>query len=451
MTTRLFVNQFKSPCTQRQSEFRKCLDKNLENEFIDEVVCFVPPNEKLDALPVHHKIRTVDIESGERPTYRKFIDEANRRITGVDDITIIANSDCYFDKSLGELRFYDLHYHCIALSRWEEKEDGSIALECPVNSQDAWMFQGRIRPIKDIDYSLGIYGCDNRFAWQCTRAGYLNVNPCHSIIMRHVHHSPYRNSGSTIGGPKETVMQVNLETCRFLPSGSLQTGIFSFSLFGSNTKYLHGARMNAALVKNIFPGFWCRFYVDKTIPESLLMDLEDAGCEIVRKPQTINLGGMFWRFESLDFSGVHMMGVRDVDSRLCIRDYWATQEFLHHQEAMYHTFRDHPYHQTHLNGGFFSAKKPIEGIQEMISKYPHSGGYGHDENFLREVIWPIVKNDLMVHSTFGTGPEGKYGGSFIHPAFTNYRYCVERVYEDEHVGHCDHNVFGFQPENSTYH
>ncbi len=451
MTTRLLINAFNAPCEIRRKDFKKCLDKNLENEFIDEVVVFISDNDRLDVLPIHHKVRTVKVQPGHRPTYREFIDHANSIITSTEDLTIIANTDCYFDGSLGELRNFDLRFHCVALSRWEEKPDGSIALECPVNSQDAWIFQGRIRPIVNIDFSLGIYGCDNRFAWQSTRAGYVNINPCHSVIMRHVHFSEYRNNGSTIGGPKETVMQVNLETCNLLPRNTLKTGIFSFSLFGDQEKYLYGAKMNAILVKHVFPGFWCRFYVDDSIPEKLIEELADLGSEIVRKPRMINLGGMFWRFESLDFAGVDAMCVRDVDSRLCLRDYWATREFLEHPEALYHTFHDHPYHQRHLNGGYFSAKKPITGIREMIHKYPHSGAYGHDENFLRDIIWPKVKEDLMVHSTFGTGHEGKYGGSFIHPAFTQYRFCVERVYPDEHVGHVDHNVFAYQPENSTYH
>jgi hypothetical protein len=445
---RLYINLFNCVESQRAKEFDYVLKKNLENKWIDEVVIFIS---KLDVfiLPESSKIKTVITDNLYRPTYSDFVDEANKRITCKNDITIIANSDCYFDDSIQELLKYDLRYHCVALSRWEEKLDGYINLECPVNSQDAWMFQGRIRPISNCDYSLGIYGCDNRFAWQCTRAGYLNINPCHTIIMRHYHFSSYRNSGITINGPKETVMQVPIDTCNLPPKNSLTTGIFSYSLFGSENRYLAGAKMNAALVKYVYPGFWCRYYVDSSISKELKQELFDMGVEIVEKKPAMNLAGMFWRFEALDFAGVDMVGVRDIDSRLSIRDREVTMEWLQ-SNANYHTFRDHPYHQTHINGGFFSAKKPISNISELISKYQHNGYYGQDENFLRDIIWPEIKDELMIHSTFNTGPEGAYKGNYLNPSFMQYRFCVERVYHDEHVGHTDHSVFGYQPCNSTY-
>lgn len=445
---RLFINLFDCPDPTRACELNTVLNYNLNNDLIDEIVIFISDKDS-KIIESNKKIKIVSIENGSRPFYSRYIEEANKRISSTEDITIIANSDCYFDHTLSKLLNYDLHYHCIALSRWEEKLDKSIALECPVNSQDAWIFQGRIRPIMDCDYPLGIYGCDNRFAWQLTRAGYLNINPCYSIIMRHLHHSHYRNPGSTINGPKETVMQVSLDTCNLPPKNSLITGIFNFSLFGSNQRYLTGAVLNATLVKYIYPGFWCRFYVDDSISKELINQLQDLGSEIVVKQRTMNLGGMFWRFEGLNFSGVHMVGIRDVDSRISIRDKEVTMEWFN-SEASYHTFRDHPYHQTHINGGFFSAKKPIKDIENLISRYTHSGHYGQDENFLRDKVWPLVKDELMVHSTFKTGPEAAYVGKYLHPSFMQYRFCVERVYHDEHVGHVDHTVFGDQPANSTY-
>lgn len=445
---RLFINQFDCPDTDRAKEFDFVLKKNIDNKLIDEIIIFIADKDK-KILQDHSKIKTVSIENNSRPYYSQIIEEANKRIISPNDITIISNSDCYFDGSLEHLLKYDLHYHCIALSRWEEKLDNSIALECPINSQDAWIFQGRIRPIQDCNYSLGIYGCDNRFAWQLTRAGYLNINPCHSIIMRHVHHSSYRNSGSTLSGPKETVMQVSLDVCNLPPKNSLITGIFNFSLFGSGERYIAGAFANAMLVKYVYPGFWCRFYVDDTISNDVKARLKNADCEIVEKQKTMNLGGMFWRFEGLNFTGVHVSAIRDVDSRLSIRDREVTMEW-YHSEADYHTFRDHPYHQTHINGGFFSAKKPILDIQSLISNYTHSGHYGQDENFLRDIIWPRIKDKTMIHSTFKTGPEAGYQGKYLHPSFMQYRFCVERVYQDEHVGHVDHTVFGDQPANNTY-
>ncbi len=41
--------------------------------------------------------------------------------------------------------------------------------------------------------------------------------------------------------------------------------IISFSLWGQNPKYLTGAIRNAVLVKQIYPDWVCRFYVDNKV------------------------------------------------------------------------------------------------------------------------------------------------------------------------------------------
>jgi hypothetical protein len=449
---RLFINAFKCGDHSRAKELDIVLKHNLSNELINEIHIYVSDNDKEILLEYKNNPKVIinNISNGYRSTYEDYIKYINTVITSHEDLSIIANSDCYFDASLGELLKYDLHYHCVALTRWEVKKDQSTALEAWHNSQDAWIFQGRIRPILNCNYPLGTYHCDNSFAWQCTRVGYLNINPCLSIKLHHLHDSPWRNNyWEHNSHPKETVPHVTLESCNLPSKNSLITGVIHYSLFGDNPRYLIGSKLNSVLVKYVYPGFWCRFYVDESISKTLIDELKDLGSEIVLKPKSNNLEGAFWRFLGLANSGVHINAIRDVDSRLSIRDREATLEFIN-SEANYHTFRDHPYHRNLINGGFFSAKKPISNIEELINNYHHNGNYGEDENFLRDIIWPKIKDETMTHDTFHSGESSQYIGKFIHPSFMQYRFCVERVYHDEHIGHSDHNVFGYQPPNDNY-
>ena len=66
--------------------------------------------------------------------------------------------------------------------------------------------------------------------------------------------------------------------------------------------------------------------------------------------------------------------------------------------------RDHPYHQTEILGGMWGCRNGIlDSIKEMIHDYDmgeYSNKYQVDQNFLRDVIYPIVKDNSMVHDEF---------------------------------------------------
>lgn len=60
--------------------------------------------------------------------------------------------------------------------------------------------------------------------------------------------------------------------------------IISFSLWGNNPKYTVGAIRNAELSKTIYPGWKCRFYVAKDVPDdcmSRLLQIDNV--EVVHK------------------------------------------------------------------------------------------------------------------------------------------------------------------------
>lgn len=103
-------------------------------------------------------------------------------------VHVLANADIEFPRETIELlRLVDLGDHAFALSRYNPRPDGSLDLQWqPRGSQDCWIFQGRPKPV-EADFTMGVLGCDNRFAHELERAGYTVVNPCLTLKTIHRH------------------------------------------------------------------------------------------------------------------------------------------------------------------------------------------------------------------------------------------------------------------------
>lgn len=178
--------------------------------------------------------------------------------------------------------------------------------------------------------------------------------------------------------------------------------IIAFSLWGSDLKYTIGAIRNAELAKHIFPDWECHFYCGIDVPLDILNQLDDLDANIIEMNGT-SWNGMFWRFFPADSDDI--MISRDTDSRLSVREKVAVDEWLA-SDKDFHIMRDHPYHATEILGGMWGARNGIlKGIQKMIHSYDtgdYNNKYQVDQNFLREVIYPLVQNKAIVHDEFFT-------------------------------------------------
>jgi len=74
-----------------------------------------------------------------------------------------------------------------ALARWEIAPENLTHLLDRNDSQDAWIFKGRIRSVVS-DYLMGVPRCDNRLLHELRRAGYEVINPAFSVRAHHLHH-----------------------------------------------------------------------------------------------------------------------------------------------------------------------------------------------------------------------------------------------------------------------
>jgi hypothetical protein len=175
--------------------------------------------------------------------------------------------------------------------------------------------------------------------------------------------------------------------------------IISFSLWGNNPIYTIGAIRNAELTNEIYPTWTSRFYCGKSVPNDIINKLKSIpNCEVIIMNEEGNWEGMFWRFYACEDSDI--MISRDTDSRLNLREKFAIDEWLN-SDKDFHIMRDHPYHTTEILGGMWGCRNGIlKNMKSLINEYKKGNFWQVDQNFLKEKIYPMVKNNSYIHDEF---------------------------------------------------
>lgn len=177
--------------------------------------------------------------------------------------------------------------------------------------------------------------------------------------------------------------------------------LITFSLWGDNPKYTIGAIRNAEAALKIYPGWTCRFYVAEFVPCDIVKTLEAfPHVEIIKMPGQGDWTSTFWRFYAVSEPGVDVIIIRDTDSRLSLREKAAVDQWLS-SSKQFHIMRDHPWHNALIMAGMWGCKNGIiNDMRERVSKYVKINYYGVEQTFLRDEIYPIIKDDCMVHDEF---------------------------------------------------
>lgn len=192
--------------------------------------------------------------------------------------------------------------------------------------------------------------------------------------------------------------------------------IISFSLYGSDPRYIDGMLENIILRPEIYPDWTIRVYVDQTVPEDFINLLDLMDCEVVKKTSTKKDQHlrMFWRFEPLKDKTIDAVICRDADSRISYRESNAVNEWLtSRNKESFHIIRDNPQHNVPILGGTWGATKDF--IKDYADKYDkeledhlkrlnaveifHQRGmyFNSDQLFLWRYIWPKVQHNHMAH------------------------------------------------------
>jgi len=153
-------------------------------------------------------------------------------------------------------------------------------------------------------------------------------------------------------------------------------------------------------VTKFYPGWQARFYVGTNTPAETINGLQDRGALVIDMKKPGDWTGMFWRFEAASDPDVDVMISRDCDSRITVREVAAVKQWLG-SGAMFHIMRDHPHHATEILGGMWGVRAPLlSNMSSLIQQYVKGDFWQVDQNFLREVVYPMVAPMSMVHDEF---------------------------------------------------
>lgn len=222
--------------------------------------------------------------------------------------------------------------------------------------------------------------------------------------------------------------------------------VIAYSLWGDHPMYWQGALRNIEQSKKYFPGWICRFYIDKNCKPELIDIIKGDNVEVVLVDSKDSFHGMFWRFWAAEDPNVDVFLSRDCDSRFSDRELLAINEWLS-SDKDFHIMRDHPYHTVAILGGMWGCRNGIMrkiGLSNLIENWGKYERKGIDQDFLGQVIYPLVKDTSMEHSEFNL----RFGGEikpFPHIR-KNYEY-VGDIFDENDIRHPEYwklikNVIG---------
>jgi hypothetical protein len=209
--------------------------------------------------------------------------------------------------------------------------------------------------------------------------------------------------------------------------------VISFSLWGNKPMYTIGAIRNAEDAKTVYPDFECWFYIhQETVPKEIIEKLQEfSNTKIIFKSGDLNhIKPMMWRFEAIDDPDVEIMMSRDTDTRFTLREQLAVKEWLN-GDKLFHIMRDHPHHNFEILGGMFGTRKleEVKSWSIIMNEYNQNNeARMYDQDFLRDFIYPIIKEKSVIHASFHK--KEAHAKNFPINYFKNLRFVGEYVYED---------------------
>lgn len=186
----------------------------------------------------------------------------------------------------------------------------------------------------------------------------------------------------------------------FDPKARLRN-IISFSLWGDNPVYVHGAIVNARIAPNLYYGWTCRFYCDDSVPADAIDLLKAEGAQVVMVTDpALQAIRPMWRFLASDDPTVDRFICRDTDSRLNAQELIAVEAWLRSGKR-FHVMRDHIYHMelmlAGMWGGVAGVIPDLKGL--MLKAHKHFNNRFGDQAFLMEQVWPLIREDLCTHDS----------------------------------------------------
>lgn len=195
--------------------------------------------------------------------------------------------------------------------------------------------------------------------------------------------------------------------------------ILSFSLWGSDPKYLDGMRANVELAAKWYPGWTVAIYCPVELMADRLLGVI-SGVEFHPLYDAYKCSsGLFWRIWPTTDLRNEIVCVRDADSRIGERERDAVAEFEAGSYAL-HIMRDHPAHGAEIMGGMWGCRPAMlpwsfgpnleskmseielsDGSNHVRQKYEGRFGWMSDQPFLTKTLWDVIPpSQILVHDDY---------------------------------------------------
>jgi len=195
--------------------------------------------------------------------------------------------------------------------------------------------------------------------------------------------------------------------------------VIAFALWGDLPMYIYGIFQNIKLAQRFYPDWVCRFYIDKDCPKKIKDRIIEFGAEVRVLSEDWKRAKYFWRLKVILDRYVDKFMIRDVDSRIGLRESIAIEAWLKSGKAC-HIMRDHKRHTMNIMGGMFAGIRKdfadITGFKNKFEKYIDKINSGWEPNrqmakklscqdFLESKIYPEIKENALVHTSVNNRAE----------------------------------------------
>lgn len=182
--------------------------------------------------------------------------------------------------------------------------------------------------------------------------------------------------------------------------------VFSFTLYGSNPKYVNGMIENVNIIQRSFPT-WHVYIYYFDIPRWAETVLRASPNVKMIPAEFHDIRARMERYYPIDDEDVSVMIVRDSDSRIHERDVWCIRQFLDSDKVL-HMIRDHPHHNWKIMSGLWGLKKagvPFK-FRDTVHAYisSHKIIWCSDMDFLGDTVYPLLANRSLVHGMIRMNP-----------------------------------------------
>jgi hypothetical protein len=178
--------------------------------------------------------------------------------------------------------------------------------------------------------------------------------------------------------------------------GRAGKSLISFSLWGGNAVYNHGAIINLTLARTVYPDWTCRFYVGADVPQATIDRLLAGGGEVV---PAADVPGLFARFQPFSDPAVARFIVRDCDSRLSEAEAGLVAAWVE-SGLPFHVIRDHVLHTEPMMGGLWGGRTDCGVDFTALTHGYRTNKYGADQAMLAARLWPMIRNHCLVHDRY---------------------------------------------------